>query len=61
MTESVEQDTDDKFKEKEKLPEEDKNEKKVVEHEDEDNIKLKNGKNVPIEEKDDNRGTEDRN
>ena len=50
MTESVEQDTDDKSKEKEKLPEEDKNEK-VVEREDEDKIKLKNGKNVPLKKR----------
>ena len=50
MTESVEQDTDDKSKEKEKSPEEDKNEK-VVEREDEDKIKLKNGKNVPLKKR----------
>ena len=50
MTESVEQDTDAKSKEKEKSPEEDKNEK-VVEHEDEDKIKLKNGKNVPLKKR----------
>ena len=50
LTESVKQDTDDKSKEKEKSPEEDKNEK-VVEREDEDNIKFKNGKNVPLKKR----------
>ena len=49
MTESVEHDTGDTSKEKEKS-QEDKNEN-VVEHEDEDKIKLKHGKNVPLKKR----------